>query len=122
MQIESEAKNGWRLVRVMQDVHPEDKLHELRQHICPEEDSGPLNVAVVLTPASYLGSEAIGVLVKCFEKVRGKGGDFAVVGAGKEISEVFQIIGLKKLVKLYDSEDEIPARPAPPPEAPPPSG
>ena len=121
MQIESEVKNGWRLVRIVHDVHPENKLRELRQHICPEEDSGPPDVAVVLTPASYLGSEAIGVLVKCFEKVRGKGGDFAVVGAGREIREVFQIIGLKKLVKLYDSENDIPAKPPSPQSVPPPS-
>lgn len=111
MEIESEVKDGWQLVRIKEDVYPEVKLHELREHINPEQGMAPVNVAVVLTPSSYLGSEAIGVLVKCFEAVRRQGGDFAIVGAGREILEVFQIIGLKKLVKIYDSENDIPPKP-----------
>jgi len=55
-------------------------------------------------------SAGIGTLVRLLVRLRGLGGAIAICGCSDKICEVFDIVMLKDLLQVCDSEDEARAR------------
>ena len=51
-------------------------------------------------------SAGIGTLVRLFVRLRGFGGGIAIFGCSDKICEVFEIVMLKDILQVCDSEDE----------------
>jgi len=51
-------------------------------------------------------SAGIGTLVRLFVRLRGFGGGIAIFGCSDKICEVFEIVMLKDILQICDSEDE----------------
>jgi len=55
-------------------------------------------------------SAGIGTLVRLFVRLRGFGGGIAIFGCSDKICEVFEIVMLKDILQVCDSEEEARAR------------
>jgi anti-anti-sigma factor len=55
-------------------------------------------------------SAGIGTLVRLFVRLRGFGGGIAIFGCSDKICEVFEIVMLKHILQVCDSEEEARAR------------
>ncbi len=55
-------------------------------------------------------SAGIGTLVRFFVRLRGYGGAVAICGCSEKVCEVFEIVMLKDVLQVCDSEEEARAR------------
>jgi anti-anti-sigma factor len=62
------------------------------------------------TDVHIVTSAGIGTLVRFFVRLRGIGGALAICGCSDKICEVFDIVMLKDVLKVCNSEDEARAR------------
>jgi len=63
-----------------------------------------------LSDVHIVTSAGIGILVRLFVRLRGIGGALAICGCSDKICEVFEIVMLRDILKVCDSEDEARAR------------
>jgi anti-anti-sigma factor len=62
------------------------------------------------TDVHIVTSAGIGTLVRLLVRLRGYGGAVAICGCSDKICEVFEIVMLKDILQVCDSEDEARAR------------
>jgi stage II sporulation protein AA (anti-sigma F factor antagonist) len=62
------------------------------------------------TDVPIVTSAGIGTLVRLFVRLRGLGGGIAIFGCSDKICEVFEIVMLKDVLQVCDSEEEARAR------------
>jgi anti-anti-sigma factor len=62
------------------------------------------------TDVHIVTSAGIGTLVRLFVRLRGIGGALAICGCSDKICEIFEIVMLKNVLKVCDSEKEARAR------------
>ena len=62
------------------------------------------------TDVHIVTSAGIGTLVRLFVRLRGIGGALVICGCSDKICEVFEIVMLKNVLQVCDSEDEARAR------------
>lgn len=64
-------------------------------------------IIINLTKATYLGGEALQILVNKLKKAQNLGGDLWLIFYSKHIRRTFEITGLDKVFVIYHSEEEI---------------
>lgn len=100
-------------------------------------NQGLKRLILVFSQVQYINSTGMGILVKVADKSKAEHGDFCLVEVPERIINLFNVLGLLKLIKLFKTEDEAlryfqpkkpgdanksaapPSKPIPPP--PPPS-
>jgi anti-anti-sigma regulatory factor len=107
MKFEFAEMNGYRLVRITEDITRESDLNELKSIVRQNLDSGTTNLAVSFTHASNFYSPLIAVLVQFLGYVKEHDGNLAVVHPNEGMLDVLKLVGLGKLMLLYTSEDKI---------------
>ena len=69
-------------------------------------DDGAQRLAIDLTSVDFIDSVALGVLANAMKRLRTSGGGLAVVSGNSQISRVFEITGLDRMVVLAGSVNE----------------
>ncbi len=67
---------------------------------------GKRNILVNFTKVEYLSSAALGKLISLHKRVLSAKGKLALCCIAPSIFEVFEITGLKKVFKVFDTEQE----------------
>ena len=75
----------------------------LREKIVSLVDGGARVMIVDLTHVEFLDSTGLGVLVGGMKRLRGIGGDFALVCDQEKLLKIFRITGLDRVFTLHSS-------------------
>lgn len=75
----------------------------LRESLVELVSDGAHNIVIDLDGVEFLDSTGIGVLVGGLKRVRGHGGDLALVCTQQRILKVFEITGLAAVFSIFDS-------------------
>jgi len=113
MLIATDRHNGYHVIRLMEDVHMDSKIPELRTHVEQCMENGAKKIALQFSRNSYLSSESIGLLAGCLYDLGKQGGTLALVLPCPAIIEVFQITGLLTHVEVCRSLAELGAQECP---------
>jgi anti-sigma B factor antagonist len=80
---------------------------QLKEHIAQHIKAGTRHLVVDLSPATFIDSTAIGVLVGAARSLaEARGGSLAVVVTHENVIEIFEIAGLHNLIALHRSREE----------------
>jgi anti-anti-sigma factor len=101
-------KNGFRIVRIKDDITRETDLNELKNVVKDKIDKENItHLAVSFTRESNFYSPLIAVLVQFLGYVKEKDGSLAIIHPNEGMLDVIRMVGLGKLMNLYTSEDLI---------------
>lgn len=64
------------------------------------------NVILNFSGVTFMDSSGIGAVVGRYKKISNRGGNLYLAATNKNISKVFELAGLYKLIKNYDTVDE----------------
>lgn len=64
------------------------------------------NIILNFSGVTFMDSSGIGAVVGRYKKIANKGGKLFVAAANKNINRVFELAGLYKVIKNYDTVDE----------------
>jgi len=78
----------------------------LREKLVELDSEGKRRVVVDLEGVEFLDSTGLGVLVGGLKRLRGHGGDLALVCTHQRILKIFEITGLTKVFSIYSSVSE----------------
>ena len=80
----------------------DSETEELQRAVMDEAGAGNLRLILNLTQCQALNSIAIGVLMRCFASLRGRGGEIKLCGLGKRIKDLFT---MTKLIMVFDHHE-----------------
>jgi anti-sigma B factor antagonist len=84
-----------------------DASPELKEHITEHIKAGRRHLVVDLSPATFIDSTAIGVLVGTVARLHeAGGGSLAVVCTHEKVMQIFEIAGLHNAIALCSSREE----------------
>ena len=70
------------------------------------ENGGVINLVFDLTKLRYISSPALGILINYYKKTHENGGDTVFFGLNKNIEEIFMIMGLSKVFKIFRKKND----------------
>ena len=80
---------------------------QLKEHIAGHIRAGRRHLVVDLSPATFIDSTAIGVLMGAVGSLRDAcGGSVTVVCTHENVIKIFEIAGLQQAIALYSSREE----------------
>ena len=107
MEIEALDKNGYRLLRIKEDLSHDTDLTALKMLVNSHLDGGVSNLALSFTKDSYFFSRTIAILVQFMGNIKEREGHFAIVHPNSGMLEMINLIGLGKLMETYTSEESL---------------
>jgi anti-sigma B factor antagonist len=78
---------------------------EFKSRLVQVIERGKKCIVVDLTKVTFMDSTALGVLVGGLRRVRPLGGSIDVVSADERIIKLFEITGLDRTFRLFESDD-----------------
>lgn len=79
---------------------------EFSNQVIPLLEKGRLFFVIDLTKLEYINSTGIGCIADFFAKVKQKGGYLKFFGLTDRIKEVFELVGLTKILPMFNSLEE----------------
>jgi anti-sigma B factor antagonist len=77
---------------------------ELGKHIREAVEAGHNGVLVNMARVTYIDSSGIGELVSAFSKIRKAGGQLILAGVSKELSYLFHVANLDRILEIVPDE------------------
>ena|ERR1700743_1469088 len=71
-------------------------------------DEHPQKIVLDLNPVEYIDSSFLGALVSALKHAISRQSDIILVGLRKDIADLFALIRLDKVFKIYDSFKDVP--------------
>ncbi len=110
MEIEALEKNGYRLLRIKENLSHDTDLTALKMLVNSHLEDGITNLALSFTKDSYFFSRTIAILVQFMGYIKEREGRFAVIHPNGSMLEMINLIGLGKLMETYTSEEALGVR------------
>ncbi|MFD7656820.1 STAS domain-containing protein [Actinosynnema sp. NPDC059797] len=85
------------------DHHTSPRAREVLDAIPLGPDAG---LVVDLTGLTYCDSTGITVLIAAYQRARATGGPLGLAGLNRELTRVFQVVGLDKVLPFHATVDE----------------
>jgi anti-anti-sigma factor len=79
----------------------------LKSHINSLLDSNNLRVALNLSKVTYLDSGALNVIIYAHNALKKKCGSLVLIEPNEYVRDVLEVVGLDKLVKIYQTDEEF---------------
>jgi anti-sigma B factor antagonist len=105
MQITEFEEDKFWIIKVAGDVDAASALH-LDKAIEKALNQGKTAILLDGTALQYIASAGLGVFVSRIEEFKEKKVYFALFGLNDKVKNVFQILGLDKLLKIVPSKEE----------------
>ncbi len=90
------------LVRAVGDVDL-DNAGRLHEALVAALETGTERLVVDLRGVTHFDSSALGVVVLLMKRLRGNGGELALVCDGAEVRRPFEVTGLDRSIRLFES-------------------
>jgi anti-anti-sigma factor len=104
METKTEKKADWFII-TLHGKFVIKNLSYIRNSFDIAANSNELQIAIDLSSVSHVDSSAITILVNFHKKLLAKGGKSIIFGANKDITEIFSIIGIDKIMPVYTSDE-----------------
>lgn len=106
MNIATFLKRGVLIVRVEGelDMHVADKFRHIVDNAL--ETSGVQHILFNLEAVKFIDSSGLGVILGRYKKINAIGGKVLATNIQPQVLQIFELSGLLKIIKLYDSEAE----------------
>ena len=79
---------------------------EFKERMVELIESGKKRIVVDLSQATFIDSTTLGVLVGGVKRLRPAGGSLALVCTDENITKIFEITGLDRVVPIHASRDD----------------
>jgi anti-anti-sigma factor len=107
MQYEIEEKGRFSMIHIIGNLNHELSTKILDDAISARIKQGHHNFVFNLERASYLDSTGISIFIHCLCDVQENNGSIYIIAEDTQVREVLRMVGIDRLVKVYDSEDEF---------------
>ena len=107
METEALLVNGYRVVRIKEDLSNDTELSALKAAIKPYLDEDFHNLALSFTEKTVFFSRTIAVLVQFLGHLKENDGSLTIIHPNEKILEMIHLVGLDKLMDTLTSEDEL---------------
>ena len=107
MEIEALDKNGYRLLRIKEDLKQDTDLKKLKSLINDNFDDDVKNLALSFTESSYFYSRTIAIITQFLGHIKERDGMFALIHPNSHMLEMIKLVGLDKLIYICTSEDKL---------------
>jgi len=109
MNINCIERNGNLVVKIMGEIdhHSADEIRTTAER--EYFRSGAKNMIFDFAHVSFMDSSGIGVIIGRYKELKKAGGKVFAINIGPEISRIFDISGLRKIIPCFSSIDEISA-------------
>ncbi len=103
--IEKEKKENIHFIRVSGEVDAGSSIH-LDNAFKEVLEAGESHIAVDLSRLAYISSAGLGVFVSYLDEFELKKIKLVLFGVQETVRQVFDILGLEKLITIVENEDE----------------
>ena len=79
---------------------------EFKERMAEIIEEGKTRVVVDLSQATFIDSTTLGVLVGGVKRLRTNGGQLSLVCGDRNITKIFEITGLDRVLTIYGTRDE----------------
>ena len=108
MKIEISSKGYYQILRIQDEFSVISDLSELTYLIKGYIKQGKKHIALGFSNASYIYSGAVAVLMDCYKELTEDEGELCIIEPNKELKEIFSTLGIDKICKIYETEDDLP--------------
>lgn len=105
--IETHPKNGYLLVKIKVKEANLDVADQFKTEMFELIDQGNTTLMVSFSDVAYVDSSFLGALVSILKYAMSKGGDVSVVDLNKDINNLFSLIRMNKVFKVYNTEPDV---------------
>jgi anti-sigma B factor antagonist len=105
--IETQARSGYLLVKIKIQEANLDVADQFKTEMYSLVDQGNTNLMVSFSEVAYVDSSFLGALVSTLKYAMSKQGDVSVVDLNKDINNLFSLIRMNKVFKVYNSEPDV---------------
>jgi anti-sigma B factor antagonist len=105
VKIEKEKIENVHIIRVSGEIDAGSSIH-LDSAFKEAIENGETKIAVDLLDLSYISSAGLGVFVSYLDEFESKGIKLLLFGIQETVHQVFEILGLGKLVNIVETENE----------------
>lgn len=81
-----------------------NSLSEFSGTLAQYVDTGSKKVLLDFSKTEYMSSAGIRALIEAMQSVESKGGVMAICSPSESLKELFQVVQLDKIIKIYPSE------------------
>ncbi len=107
MQYEVEDRGRFKMINIIGNISLEVSTKVLDDTISELIDNGNHHFVFNLERTTYLDSSGIGIFIHCLCDVQENDGSIYIIAADSQVKEVLRMVGIDRLIKVYDSEDEF---------------
>jgi anti-anti-sigma factor len=107
MDIGSRIVNNYHVIDVVGKINRLKDSIVLKSFINTLLEKNITALALNLAKVTYLDSGALNVLIYCHNTLSKKGGILCVIEPNEYVRDVLEVVGLDKLVKIFQSEEEF---------------
>ena len=107
MNLEPRSLNGFTIIDIAGRINRLKDSIALRSFVKDILDKGAIRIGINLKDVSYLDSGALNVLIYCHNTLSKTGGQLVLIAPNHYVSDVLNVVGLDKIVKIFSSEEEF---------------
>lgn len=108
MEIEVYRRGIYQVIKIKEELSVIADLSELQFLVEGYIKQGRTHICVGFTDASYFYSGAVGVLVSIIKRFSNGENEFCIIEPNSELKRVFSLLNIDQLLKIYDSEEDLP--------------
>ncbi len=95
------------VIKIEGEINKVEHANQFEQFVIRKIKEGNLFIVVDFLSTVYIDSGAVNALTICYNSVQEKKGKLWVVCKDKEILNLFHIVGLDQLIRIYSDWDNL---------------
>ena len=110
MKLDIQRHGRYEIITIEDDLAVINDLSELKFIVNGYIQQGRRHIVIAFRNASYIYSGALGILVDCQRQLAGlPDGGLYIIEANQQMRNVFDVLGLDGVVKIYDTVADLPS-------------
>ena len=105
--IETHSRSGYLFVKIKIKEANLDVSDQFKTEMLELIDKGNTRLMVSFSEVAYVDSSFLGALVSVLKYAMSKDGDVSVVDLNKDINNLFSLIRMNKVFKVYNTEPDV---------------
>lgn len=99
-----DERNGVAVIRILDDITM-DNIQAFRDFFAGEVNNKFSFVILDMAEVDYFCSTAYGVMLRCLEATRSKGGDMLLANTSEPVRRLFEVTHLTSIIRLESTVD-----------------
>ncbi|MFK7952674.1 MAG: STAS domain-containing protein [Ekhidna sp.] len=105
VEINTEQIESIHVIRVTGDIDAGSSIH-MDNALKSAQELGQTKIAIDLTNLAYISSAGLGVFISHIDEFNSKEIKLVLFGINETVQQVFEILGLEKLISITEKEEE----------------